>query len=86
MASAGAVTGYLLSTGGYVANSAQTPGALLAIKTCYLYIPAGLIIFSMLWIGRFYKLDDNYDAIRADLDAGRNAQGENIKTNKTIII
>lgn len=86
MAGAGAVIGFLLSAGGYVANSVQTPEALLAIKTCYLYIPAGLIMLSMLWIGRFYKLDDNYDAIRADLEAGRHAQNENNKENQTITV
>jgi len=73
MAGAGAITGILLSTGGYVANQAQSDSALLAIKSCYLYIPAVLIIASMLWIGRFYRLDDSYEAIRADLDAGKHA-------------
>ncbi len=50
MAGAGAITGILLSTGGYVANQAQNASALLAIKSCYLYIPAVLIIASMVWI------------------------------------
>jgi Na+/melibiose symporter-like transporter len=44
---------------------------MLAIKACYLYIPALLIVASMLWMGRFYRLDDQYEQIRADLDAGR---------------
>jgi sugar (glycoside-pentoside-hexuronide) transporter len=70
MAGAGAITGFLLSSGGYVANAAQTPSALLAIQACYLWIPAGLIVASMIWIGRFYRLDDSFAAIRADLDAG----------------
>ena len=48
-------------------------GFLLAIKACYLYIPALLILASMLWMGRFYRLDDQYEQIRADLDAGRGA-------------
>lgn len=39
---------------------------MLAIKACYLYIPALLIVASMLWIGRFYRLDDHYEQIRAD--------------------
>jgi Na+/melibiose symporter-like transporter len=34
---------------------------MLAIKACYLYIPALLIVASMLWMGRFYRLDDQYD-------------------------
>jgi Na+/melibiose symporter-like transporter len=76
MAGAGAITGILLSTGGYVANQSQNASALLAIKSCYLYIPAVLIVASMLWIGRFYRLDDHYEAIRADLDAGKQATVE----------
>lgn len=69
MAGAGAITGIMLSAGGYVANSVQTSEALFAIKACYLYIPAALIVISMLWIGKFYRLDDHYEKIRADLDA-----------------
>jgi Na+/melibiose symporter-like transporter len=61
------------SSGGYIANQAQSDSALLAIKACYLYIPALLILASMLWMGRFYRLDDQYEQIRADLDAGRGA-------------
>lgn len=73
MAGAGAITGVLLSSGGYIANQTQSDGAMLAIKACYLYIPALLIVASMLWMGRFYRLDDQYEQIRADLDAGRRA-------------
>lgn len=69
MAGAGAITGFLLSWGGYVANQVQEPSALFAIKLCYLYLPALLIIASMFWIGKFYKLDDIYPSIRAELDA-----------------
>ncbi|MDU9089033.1 MFS transporter, partial [Klebsiella pneumoniae] len=58
---------------GYIANHTQSDSALLAIKACYLYIPALLILASMLWMGRFYRLDDQYEQIRADLDAGRGA-------------
>ena len=68
MAGAGAISGILLSAGGYLANQAQSPQALLAIKTCYLYIPAALILCSMFWIGRYYRLDDNYEEIKAELD------------------
>ncbi|QCR35687.1 MFS transporter [Nissabacter sp. SGAir0207] len=73
MAGAGAVTGLLLSVGGYVANQAQQPSALLAIKACYLYIPAALIVASMLWMARCYRLDEQYDQIRAELDARKQA-------------
>lgn len=63
MAGAGAITGFLPSSGGYVANSVQSPSALFAIKLCCLYLPALLIIAFMFWIGKFYKLDDNYSLI-----------------------
>ncbi len=43
MAGAGAITGVLLSSSGYIANHTQSDSALLAIKACYLYIPALLI-------------------------------------------
>lgn len=75
MAGAGAITGFLLSSGGYVANAVQVPSALFAIKLCYLYLPAILIIASMIWIAKFYKLDDSYTSIRAELDA-RNLNDE----------
>ena len=78
MAGAGAITGILLSSGGYVANQTQNETALLAIKSCYLYIPAALIIASMIWIGRFYRLDDHYETIRADLDAGKHAPADKL--------
>ena len=60
----GPITGVLLSSSGYIANHTQSDSALLAIKACYLYIPA-LILASMLWMGRFYRLDDQYEQIRA---------------------
>ena len=40
----------LLSSSGYIANHTQSDSALLAIKACYLYIPALLILASMLWM------------------------------------
>lgn len=86
MAGAGAVTGILLSSGGYVANAVQTPEALFAIKACYLYIPAVLIIASMFWIGRFYKLDDHYSSIRADLDAGTFSDQQETKIKNTAAV
>ena len=43
--------GALLSSG-YIVNQTQSDSAMLAIKACYLYIPALLIVASMLWIGR----------------------------------
>ena len=76
LAGAGAIIGVLLSSSGYVANATQSDSAMLAIKACYLYIPALLIVASMICIGRFYRLDDDYEQIRADLDAGRHAPEE----------
>lgn len=86
MAGAGAITGFLLSSGGYVANAVQTPSALLAIQACYLWIPAGLIVASMIWIGRFYRLDDSFGAIRADLDAGIYASDDEPELKKSAAI
>jgi len=86
MAGAGAITGFLLSSGGYIANSVQSPDALFAIKACYLWIPAGLIVASMFWIGRFYRLDDSFEAIRADLDAGIFAKDDEPKLKKSAVI
>ena len=76
MAGAGAIIGFLLSSGGYIANAEQVPSALFAIKLCYLYLPAILIIASMVWIGKFYKLDDIYASICAELDAKRLNESE----------
>lgn len=67
MAGAGALSGFLLSATGYVAQAHQPPEALLAIKACYLYIPAVLIVISMLWMGRFYQLDRQYEEIKHKL-------------------
>ncbi|KYM11791.1 hypothetical protein SQ51_23665, partial [Klebsiella pneumoniae] len=47
--------------------------ALLAFKAFYLFFPALLIFAPMLWMAHFYRLDDQYEQIRADLDAGRGA-------------
>ncbi|GAA3590496.1 MFS transporter [Gibbsiella greigii] len=68
MAGAGAISGILLSAGGYAANQVQNTQALVVIKACYLYIPAALILCSMFWIGRYYRLDDNYEKIKNELD------------------
>jgi len=83
MAGAGAVTGAMLSYSGYVANQEQIPSALLAIKTCYLYIPAALIVISMLWMRRFYKLDYQYEEIRKQLNE-KKIKTPIEKTNKNL--
>ncbi|WP_411342427.1 glycoside-pentoside-hexuronide (GPH):cation symporter [Paenibacillus sp. WLX1005] len=73
MAVAGAVSGWLLTWGGYVANQQQTPQALFAIKLNYIWIPLVLVIISMI-VMCFYNLDKKFDRIRQELDeltAGR---------------
>ena len=71
MALSGAISGWLLTWGGYVANEAQSDNALFAIKLNYLIIPIVMVSISML-IMSFYRLDKQYPQIRAELDA-RNA-------------
>lgn len=71
-ACAGALSGYLLSSGGYVPDQQQTASALDAIKMCYFIIPMGLIVLSMIIMKTMYKLDHIFPQIRAELDA-RNA-------------
>lgn len=68
---AGGLSGALLAAGGYVANTTQTPEAILAIKALYLLIPIVLTICSVITM-KFYKLDEIYPQIKEDLDA-RNA-------------
>ena len=44
MAGAGAITGVLLSSAGYIANQTQSDGAMLAIKACYLNVVDGSLL------------------------------------------
>jgi len=85
MAGAGAISGGLLSWGGYMANQSQSPEALFAIKACYLYIPAGLILLSMIWMGHFYKLDSQYEQIRRDLDNRKSVASETNDMTLTVV-
>lgn len=71
MAVAGALSGALLSYSGYVANSEQTHTALIAIQAMYIWIPAVLIVGSIITMC-FYDLDKTYSQIRKELDE-RNA-------------
>ncbi|WP_347291785.1 glycoside-pentoside-hexuronide (GPH):cation symporter [Kluyvera georgiana] len=77
MAAAGALSGFMLSATGYVAEAQQSAAAIMAIKACYLWIPAGLIVVSMLWMGRFYTLDNQYEEIKKQLAEQKllNAEG-----------
>lgn len=74
MAGAGAITGILLSAGGYVANQDQTTEAVLAIRACYLFIPAALIVISMLWMGKYYTLDEDFESIMTDVSSRRSTR------------
>ncbi len=71
---AGAASGYLLSSNGYVPDADQTESALTAIKACYFYIPMVLIVGSIALMTFFYKLDYIFPNITAELDA-RKAKG-----------
>lgn len=58
MAGAGALTGVLLSTGGYAPHHLQSALTLLILKSCYLYIPAALILCSMIWMAKRYLVNE----------------------------
>ena len=62
-----ATGGMLLAWGAYNAEAAtQTPEALTAIKAMYLYIPMVLLVCSIITMS-FYKLDEQFPQIQADL-------------------
>ncbi|HEX8018680.1 glycoside-pentoside-hexuronide (GPH):cation symporter [Mucilaginibacter sp.] len=67
MAGSGALAGLMLTWGHYLPHQQQTPAALMAIKLNYLYIPAFLVIISMM-IMSFYRLDKILPEIKADID------------------
>jgi len=72
MAVGGAISGVLLSYSGYVANAEQNHTALMAIQAMYIWIPAVLIVGSIITMS-FYDLDKTYSQIRKELDE-RNAE------------
>ena len=64
---AGGIGGMLLACGMYNAEAeTQTPEALTAIKAMYLYIPMVLLVCSIITM-TFYKLDEQFPQIQADL-------------------
>lgn len=68
---AGGLSGLLLAWGAYDSSAVvQSAEALLAIKAIYLYIPAILLICSMITMS-FYKLDQQFEQIQKDLDQRR---------------
>lgn len=71
----GAVTGMILSAGGYVANATQTATALRAIEQNYIWVPIigfGLSAIALL----FYKVDGVEDKMQADLAAKHQKENE----------
>lgn len=64
----GAITGALLSAGGYVANHSQSASALQAISTNYIWVPLIGFLLSAVAL-MFYKVDSIEDQMLADLTA-----------------
>ncbi|MDO4414659.1 MAG: glycoside-pentoside-hexuronide (GPH):cation symporter [Erysipelotrichaceae bacterium] len=62
------VSSSILDAGGYVGGAeTQTASAISAIETCYVWIP--IIAFAIIFIiNAFFKLDQQYPAIKAELD------------------
>lgn len=76
MAVGGAISGVLLSYSGYVANAEQNHTALMAIQAMYIWIPAVLIVGSIITMS-FYDLDKIYPQIRKELDERNAALDQN---------
>ena len=71
---AGGLSGTLLAWGAYdSAATVQTANALLAIKAMYIYVPAVLLICSII-IMSFYKLDEQFPQIQKELEQRRAAK------------
>lgn len=79
MALAGAISGWLLTWGDYVANQQQTVQALQAIKYNYIWIPIVMVVISML-IMSFYNLDKKFAIIRKELDDLTRRDQQDIQT------
>lgn len=76
-AAAGGISGFLLAWGGYEGGKGvQTAQALTAIRMMYLYIPAVLLVCSII-IMMFYQLDKIYPQIKEELE--QRQQGETEK-------
>lgn len=75
-AAAGGISGLLLSWGAYDADAVhQTANALTAIKMMYIYIPALLIICSIITMS-FYHLDKEFPQIQKELEERRKVQNK----------
>lgn len=68
---AGGISGMLLAWGNYNSKAVvQTSGALMAIKAMYLYIPAILLVCSIITM-MFYHLDKEFPFIQKELEERR---------------
>lgn len=73
-AAAGGISGLLLAWGMYDSAAAvQTAEALTAIKAMYIYIPAVLLICSVITMS-FYRLDRQFPKIQKELEERRSQQ------------
>lgn len=62
-----ALLGVILEVGGYVGEAAvQTASALESIRICFVWIPVAVYIIGLILM-RFWKLDQEFDGIIADL-------------------
>lgn len=64
------IIGVFLKNGGYVANTVQTPRALLCIEICFIWIPIVLCV-AIAGLTYFYKLDDLRDMMTKELERRR---------------
>ncbi|MFM9281244.1 MFS transporter [Paenibacillus jiagnxiensis] len=62
----GAIAAWIMAAGGYVANQAQTPSALLAIQFNFVWVPLICYVISIVIIS-FYRLDKVESQIKNDL-------------------
>lgn len=70
-AAAGGISGLLLAWGAYDSSAAvQTADALQSIRAMYIYIPAVLLVCSIITMS-FYKLDRQFPEIQKELEARR---------------
>ncbi|AQY49684.1 sugar (glycoside-Pentoside-Hexuronide) transporter [Listeria weihenstephanensis FSL R9-0317] len=64
----GAISGWLLSAGGYVPNQTQSASALMAIEWSYIWVPIiGVILAAGVMM--FYNLDKTSDTMTRELEA-----------------
>jgi GPH family glycoside/pentoside/hexuronide:cation symporter len=85
-AAAGGLAGLLFAISGYDGGAAVQGGeALLAIQSMYVYIPALLLIASMLTM-RLYKLDEEYPRIKAELDERRAKAAAEAETSLQVAV